>query len=405
MTQEESRIESNSVFGFTLFVVIPSLIGLVFPALIVSLFFNLSIAVDPFEFGHLAIPFLTTNIILLGFGILYYKKNLPDAIFRSIKFIRNFEVSRKVAIIVLVTLFAIYIGFTVNELYDLEEDTWPDFVRIQQAIEEFPYNKTVIGNVSVVYVKNFILWTSHNILDNIRILPFVCSISLLLLTYFFTVQLTKKRFAGIIAVIIIMQSSTFLIYDTSATYSYFWTFFYVLSLYVINKRIWYFSHIIYILSLFSKPLSILFLPMTMYFTRNAKIPSKRKIFIITPYSVILGAVLAAYLLRIDITQGLSYSFDYVNFWLGFSALSVELRDDAFILVFLLPLIVGLFFMSRRGMTHANSVLFLIMGSLLMHALLSGFTFYNLLPYRYLPFIVFFAVGVGTLFSKKITQSA
>jgi hypothetical protein len=143
----------------------------------------------------------------------------------------------------------------------------------------------------------------------------------------------------------------------------------------------------------------------MYFTRNAKIPSKRKIFIITPYAVILGAVLTAYLLGIDITRGLTYSFDYVNFWLGFSALSVELRDDTFILVFLLPLIVGLFFMSRRGMTHANSVLFLIMGSLLMHVMLSGFTIYNLLPYRYLPIIVFFAVGVGTLFSKNITQSA
>jgi len=405
MTKEDSQIESNSIFGFTLFLVIPSLIGLLFPALIVSLFYNLSIVVDPFEFGHWAIPFLTTNLILLGFGILYYKKNLPDTILRSIKFIRNFEVSRKVATIVLVTLFAIYIGFTINELFNWEEEDWPDFVRIQLAVEEFPYNKAEQGNVAVVYVKNLILWTSHNILDNIRILPFVGSISLLLLTYFFTVQLTKKRFAGIIAVIIIMQSSTFLIYDTSATYSYFWTVFFVLSLYVINKKTWYFSHIIYILSLFSKPLTILFLPMTMYFTYNAKIPSKRKIFIITPYAVILGAILVALLMGIEITKGITFSFDYANFWLGFSALSVELRDDGFILVFLLPLVVGLFFMSRGGMTHANSILFLIMGSLLMHVLLTGFTMYNLLPYRYLPFIVFFAVGVGTLFSKKTTQSS
>jgi len=402
MTQKQSQIESNSIFGFTLFVVISSLIGLVFPALIVSLFFNLSLEVDPFELGHWTIPFLTTNLILLGFGILYYKKILPDTIFRSIKFIRNFEVSRKVATIVLVTLFVIYIGFTVNEIFNSEE--WPDFIRIEQAVEEFPYNK---GNISITiaYVKNFILWTSHNILDNIRILPFVGSISLILLTYFFTVQLTKKRFAGIIAVVIIMQSSTFLIYDTSATYSYFWTVFYVLSLYVINKRTWYFSHIIYILSFFSKPLSILFLPMTMYFTYNAKIPSKRKIFIITPYAVILGAAFALSLLGIGKSLGITYSFDYANFWVGFSALSVELRGDGFILVSLLPVIVGLFLLSRRGMTHANSVLFLIMGSLFTHALLAGFTLYNLLPYRYIPFIVFFAVGVGTLFSKKITQSS
>jgi len=403
MTQEQPQIISNTVFGFTLAVVIVCLVGVLFPALIVGLIYDLSIQVEPFEFGIWMIPFLTANLILLGFGIIYYKKILPGIILQSIKFVLRFEVSRRVATIVLVVLLGIYIGFSLGELANYEGDKWADFSAIEVAIEEFPYNE-YRGNVSIVYVKNFLLWVSHNILGNIRILPFIGSISLLLLTYFFTVQLTKKRFAGIVAFIVLMQSATFLKYDTSATYSFFWILFYLLSLHLITSKRWYLSHIIYIFSLFSKPMTILFLPFTVFFIYNAKMPSKRKIFIIIPYAVLVGAVLSLHLAGIQLVSAFLPSFDYGYFWMAFSFLSVMIRDDGFILVFLLPLVVGLFLISRRGIKHADSILLLIMGTLLSHPLLVAFTSYDIHPYRYIPFIVFFAVGVGTLFSKKVTES-
>jgi len=403
MTKEESHAISITIFGFTLAVVLVSLVGLFFPALIVSLIHDLAIQVDPFELGLWTIPFLTANLIILGFGISYYKKILPDVILRLTKFVLGFEISRRVATIVLVTLFGIYIGFTVSELSVYEGDIFGDFPNIEKAVEEFPFNQ-YRGNVSIVYVQNFFLWISHNILDNIRILPFVASIALLLLTYFFTLQLTKKRFAGIIAVIILMQSSTFLIYDTTATYSNFWVLFYLLSLYVITQRRWYFSHVIYILALFSKPLTILFLPMTMFFAYNAKIPSKRKKIILIPYAVMLAGIILATLVGVPLVQG-THSFDYATFWMGFSVLSLEIRDDGFVLLFLLPLVVGLFLKSRSGFKQADSILLLIMGTLLSHPLLVALTYHNILPYRYIPFIVFFAIGVATLFSKRVTQSA
>ncbi len=400
MSKEESQIISNTIFGSTLLIVILSLVGLLFPALLVTLFYPVGMDVNPLETGAWTIPFLTVNVILLGFGISYYKKILPRVFFRSINFLLGFEVSCRIAIIVIVSLLVIYIGFTFSEITLYELDQWDDFIRIEQAVREFPFNEYE-GNFSIVYVKNFILWISHNILQNIKILPFIGSISLLLLTYIFTVQLTKKRFAGLIAMVIVMQSNTFLRYDTSATYANFWIVFYLLSLYFINNRS-YLSHISYIFSLFAKPLTATFLPMTLFFAYNAKISNKKKKLIIIPYLIIFFLILGAALIGLKVVN-IFHSFDYATFWTGFAVLSAELRYDGFFLIFLLPLVIGLFLTSRKNIKHADSILFLIMGTLLAQPLLVALTGHNILPYRYLPLIVFFAVGVGTLFSKKIIR--
>lgn len=402
MAKEESRIISNTIFGFTLAVVILLLVGLFFPALVVSQIYELAIKVNPFELGFWVVPFLTINLILLCFGIMYYKKILPSVILRSIEFILNFEVSRRTATIVVVTLFVIYIGVTLSVEDIYETDHWGDLFRIERALEDFPFN-TASGSQEGVYVVNFFLWISQNILQNIRILPFVASNALLLLTYFFTVQLTNKRFSGIIAMIILMQSWVFWSYDTAATYSNFWALFYLLSLYLVTNKRWYLSHISFIASLLSKFLTATFLPMTLFFVYNAKMPIKQKKYSIIIYALIFGAMIAALIVGSRVIPGI-HSFDYATFWMGFAWLQMALRNDGLVLVFLLPLVVGLFLISRRGITQADSILFLIMGTLLSHPLLVALTFHNILPYRYIPFIVFFAIGIATLFSKRVTQS-
>ena len=85
--------------------------------------------------------------------------------------------------------------------------------------------------------------------------------------------------------------------------------------------------------------------------------------------------------------------------MGFTSTSPQLRFDGIILVFLLPLVVGLFLSSRRGNVEADSIMFLIMGMLLMPALVSAITDQTNQPYRFLPLVVFFAMGVGTILSK------
>jgi len=72
-------------------------------------------------------------------------------------------------------------------------------------------------------------------------------------------------------------------------------------------------------------------------------------------------------------------------------------------MFLLPLSVGLILVARKGIREADSILVLMIGVLLSAPLLSGVTGYNIFPYRYIPFLIFFAIGVGVLFSNRITR--
>ena len=67
----------------------------------------------------------------------------------------------------------------------------------------------------------------------------------------------------------------------------------------------------------------------------------------------------------------------------------------------MPLTVGLFLTSRRGIKQADSILFLIAGIVFVMPLLAALTYFNIHPYRYVPLVVFFAIGVGTLLSQKI----
>ena len=98
-------------------------------------------------------------------------------------------------------------------------------------------------------------------------------------------------------------------------------------------------------------------------------------------------------------------FNYSDFWSGFSVWAFQLRFDTLIMLFILPLTVGLFMVSRKGIPEADSILVLIFGILLLAPLLSGLTSFNVQQYRFMPLVVFFAMGVGILLSKKITQPA
>jgi fatty acid desaturase len=97
-------------------------------------------------------------------------------------------------------------------------------------------------------------------------------------------------------------------------------------------------------------------------------------------------------------------FNSSLFWNGFTTWSYQLRFDTVFLLFILPLVVGLFLKSRDGMKQADSILVLIAGVILAMPLLAAIAGFNLHPYRYVPLIVFFAIGVGTLFSNKVKQA-
>jgi len=402
-----SGIVTYAVFIFALVIILINLVSLVFPSLIVTLLDDSGFGGNPFELGTWAIHVIVTNIAFLIFGILYFSKKLPGFIQNSINFIKNYEVSRNVATIVVVGIVFGYIGFAMAEP-DIEESTiFGDYERVKLVVEKWPFVNDVNTGLYNLHVKNFLLKSSQFLFNNFRVIPFIESISLLILTYFFTAEFTKKRLAGIVSMIILLQSYTFRTFDTIASYENSWILFYLLSLFLITKK-WQLSPISYVASVFSKPLTVPYLPLTLFFTYRSEIPRRKKIYILISYViiVILG-IIGLLILGIDFGGNIAergLNFDHIDFLRAFTAWSFQLRFDGLFLLFILPLIVALFFTSRSGFPQADSVLFLIAGIIVVMPLLVGLTSFNIHPYRYVSLIVFFAIGVGTLLSKSIKSA-
>ena len=78
-----------------------------------------------------------------------------------------------------------------------------------------------------------------------------------------------------------------------------------------------------------------------------------------------------------------------------------LRYDFLLLLTILPVVVGLVLLAKNHLKEADSILLLILGTLIAGPILIMFTnFYEILADRYIPLIVFFAIGIGMFFSKK-----
>lgn len=399
MQIQKTSLISLAVFIVALCVVLINILSLIFPTLLVTLTSGSESQVNSFEVGAWTVPVLTVNLLVLGFGLIYYKKRLPNKIDNSFKFLLNFEVSRKVAIIVIIILLGLYVVLTIPELNQKEIDTWKDWEFVEPFIKDFPDGEGS-PQLKALYVKNFLLFSSLTVFQNVKLLPFFASISLIFVTYLLTVQISQKRFAGLVAMAVLLQSHTFLRYDTTATYENFWTLFYVLSLYLIYKK-WQFSPLVFLASIFSKPLTVAFLPMTLFFILRSENTRKTKIGLTVSYLIIIGILAFAVLVITDYPYGKSLKFfDGADFWSGFTAWAFQLRIDGLVLVFLLPLTVGLFLRSRQGNHQFDSILVLITGILLAAPLLASFTEFSLQPYRWVPLIAFFAIGVGTLLSKS-----
>jgi hypothetical protein len=386
----KSSILSYAIFAFLVSIILLCSVSVIFPALIQSTtsefseFPFYSPLVDPFELGGLAIPFVILNGVVLLIGIVYYKKHY------SLNRLFDFDVSNKISIIVITIILSIYIAATVGEF--AIEESWYDLRNVQETVDNWAIDDLQRFDV---HVNNFLLSLSIYLFDNIRVIPFVASISLLIATFFITKEITKKRVPGIIAMVLVLQSNIFLSYDTSATYSNFWVLFYILSLYLILRK-WQLSQVAFMLSIFSKLLSIVFLPMTIFFILN-NTNGRKRIYIIILYGIltILGLFAASNLGILFVDE------QYIpeNFMKGIESFSYQLRFDPIILIFLLPLSIMLFLKSLKGFSQANSIQVLILGFLLIPPLLITFTQQTNEPYRLILLVVFFAIGVGTLLGK------
>ena len=401
--KKSSKILYHLVFFTTLSIVVFSLFAIIFPSFLMTTFYPYTTNLQPFESSVWLVPIISSNSILLVIGFAYYRKKLPLQIYKGIEFILNFEISKKTALLTGIIILVVYIGFSLPELAIDEATQYGDWGILESALEVWPSTDSdniYINEQNARYVRMLLLDASSDLFQNIKLLPFVASILLVVVTFFLTYQITQKRFAGIISMVILLQSHTFLHFDTIAVYENFWVLFYVVSLYAINRK-WQYSSISYLLSIFSKAfIAVFFLP-SLYYICRASISTRKKLYTLASYATSLIVILLVF------SFGESIYFDIINissseFFLAFNALGYTLRYDLIIVLSLLPLTLGLFFKFRKDNSKkVDSILVLILTALLAGPVISMLTdFYFILPYRFLPLIVFVAVGIGVLLSKK-----
>ena len=404
---ENSKAVSYVVFFCTLLVVSLTIISLVFPALFSSYFGKFGENLDPFESNNQSIYFIVSNVVIFGFGIAYYKKKIPLLIYDVIEKIRTFEISKRVSIISLAVILVVYVGLSIPELSIDESTQWGDYGILEDGLEIWPFGQSddvTIQEQNDRYVRMFLLDISLDIFQNIKLLPFIASISVVVFTYLITVQFCQKRFAGIIAIIVLLQSYTFLKFDTIAVYENFWVLFFLISLYVIQKK-WFLSPVAYILAFFTKAYVAPFFLMTLFTTYRSQIPRRTKIAILISYIIIVSVAIAIIFLG-DTVYPDVININYSKFILGFQTISAQLRLDLFFIMTLLPVTVGLMFLSKNKLKHADSILILIFGTIIAGPILVTFTYhYEILPYRFIPLLVFFSIGVGMFFSKKLVHNS
>jgi len=390
-----------AVFVPTIIIVLISITSLVFPALIVrstSPFHSDVLeteVIDPLTPGYLAAPLIGINLLVLGIWFAYYR---GTKIRDLVKKIASFEISKKQAAICIIIILGIFCAVTAGTL--AKEETWEDYSSVKKRLAT--WNISDFGHSFEPHVKYLLLTASTHIFGNIRVIPFITSMALLLLVYFFTVNITQKKFAGIVSMALVLQSDIFVSYSTTASYDNSWIILYLFSLYLVQK-FWQPSPVSFFVSIFSKALTVAFLPMSLYFVARSSLPKRSKIYLLASYGIVITILAIAFAVFRKILPGGDTGFNDVEFWQGFSAMVMQLRFDYIILIFLLPVTVLLFFASRKGVLHADSMLIMILGVLITSPFLVAITNQTNQPYRFVSLTVFFAISVGVLLSNRVRK--
>ena len=397
MTDSKSAMIPWIVFLFSTSIVLVSFISVIFPALIltsdtVRIPGIDSVTPEPFETGVWSGGVIATIIVIFSLALLHHKKkiNSLSALFEKLLV---FEVSKRTSLIIMTIILAIYISVSAEELSTLEN--FDDYAGVRDRLDTWSFDS--ITNFEP-HVRYFLLSSSMILFGSYKVAAFLASIILVITTYLITATITQKRFAGIVSAIILLQSSIFLTYDTTVSYTNFWILFYLLSLYAVY-RFWPLSPVAYLLSIPSKALTVAFLPMSIYFILQSNISRKKKIITACATLAIILAGGVASMESLSATQ-IDEGFSAKEFQMGFTSFAYQLRSDGIVLLFMIPLMAGLFIISRNGIRHGETMMILISGILLIAPMVTGFTTQTNQPYRFVSLVVFFAIGVGVLLSKR-----
>ena len=227
---------------------------------------------------------------------------------------------------------------------------------------------------------------SKALTGNYHTFSILSSIAMLVMTYLLACKITGNRMAGIISVMVLDFSRTFLWYSDSIPYPGFWCVLFFLSLYPFKNKL--VKPVAYLASFVMKAQALAFLPLTILRESDKRI----KIF----YIVIgIGAAGLASLLKWTRVDG----FNYHNLVPPYVVFEIILQDF-WIIILTFPVCGLLFYLYRKKVDWSGTILVGMLWSLFFQYVLALFTTYGAFSERMLPFVVFFALGVGLIISKK-----
>lgn len=377
-------VTSYFVFLFSSTITILTIIPALFPALyssfyrtsIITTTDEFDIGINPFEPGILFIPIVVTSLLVLAFTIIIKFKSIK---LRIIDFPKKYSY---ISIIIILSIFTILSYDDVNS-----EEVFEDWNAVKRGLDIWPPDKINLEP----HVRYFLLVSSFTIFGNYKVIPFLASMALIITAYLFTNKITNNRLAGVIAATIILQSNLFLSFSTTATYTNFWILFYVISLFLVIHKTWFLSPIAYGMSIFSKIFSTVFFPVSIFFILNAEISIRKKIILF----LVVVTLISVGLYMINSTE----SWNWNGFLNGFVSFSYQMKYDVLIVVFLLPVITGLYFISKKN-RYANSVSIMISGILISNPILLAMTTVTTMPYRSIILVVFFAIGAAMILANQ-----
>ena len=230
------------------------------------------------------------------------------------------------------------------------------------------------------------LIASKDATGNYHTFSILSSVALLLVTYLLSLKITGNRLTSIIAVMIVTFSRTFLWYSDSIPYPGFWCVLFFMSLYPFQRKL--IKPISFLASFVMKAQSLAFLPLTIIREKDKRI---RIFYIGIGVVAAVGATLLKWT-RVDGFNPGNLAPPYVVFEI--------LMQDVWIIILFFPVSLGLFYLYRKKIDWAGTLLLGMLWSLFFQYILALFTTYGAFSERMLPFVVFFAMGCGLIISKK-----
>lgn len=268
-----------------------------------------------------------------------------------------------------------------------QHDPHPDYANLRIDIFtcdpwEVPRNSEHIQRNTLKYWFHCL---SYHYTGTVKTIPLIFNIGVMPMVYLVALRLTNDRLLSLIALVAFINNPLYRDWYTSAVYDNIWSFFVLLSVYLIySKPVFGFGS--FILGILSKGIAIMYLPAWAYTAYRVK---KSK-----TIPVMVGAMIGVILvmsLYMNIA-GSPIGF-YPERWEDaiYRNISVLWQVIPFLALFV---IISRNFRPRNKVPNENIAWVWMLCAILQNPLIYFFTLQDTYSYRYVPFAAFFSIFIG-----------